>query len=155
MGIEYSLGQRKDSAYQELICDESAGAIIREICMLGFGDCIRFQRENPDGSRFGSAWGLHNLRCFRELGSYTRLIDMPDAAVTKLAKRMYELLFMRRRADKEYYPKPPRIDKTKPEFRQILEELLTLQKTQRRFVNSGQIVFPGISEAEIKWVGLW
>jgi len=152
MSIEYR--SERTNSEQRLKCDEEAEAIVRDMGIHGFGDCISFRRKNSDGSTFGSHWGLGNIGCFRELQPYTRLIDMPQQDVEKLATRVYELLFMESDEDK-IYGVEPQIDRTEPKYQQILEELATLQRTEEELIVSGKIVFPSISAEELAWQGLW
>ena len=154
MGIEYRLGKTNSGKYQQLEVGEGAEAIVKDMSMIGFGDCISFRKKNRDGSTFGSDWGLGNIGCFRELQSYTRLTDVPQQDLKRLATRMYELLFMRSRGNKRYKVEP-RIEETKPKYKQILEELTTLQETEKRLLASGKVVFPEISAEELAWQDLW
>lgn len=154
MSIEYRLGKTNSGRYHQLESDESAETIIKNMSMFGFGDCINFGRKNKDGLTFGSDWGLGNIGCFRELQPYTRLADMSKQDVRRLAARMYELIYMTFGGN-ERYNVEPQIDETKQEYQQILEELITLQETQKRLIASGEVVFPEISAEELAWQDLW
>ncbi len=153
MSIEYKLGKTNSEKYQQLKCGENSEAIVKDMSMYGFGDCIIFSRKGKGDLIFGSTWGLGNLGCFRELRPYTRLVNMPKQDVRRLAVRMYELLYMDIKARRKNVE--PQVDKSKPEYQQILEELATLQETQKKLIASGEIVFPQISYDELAFEDLW
>jgi len=154
MGIEYNLGRTSSGKYQQLECGEGEDAIVRDLSMLGFGDCISFEKKNKDGSMFGSCWGLGNIGCFREMRSCARLSDMFEKDLERLGTRMYELLYMKNRGE-EKYGVEPRFDKAEVKYRQIVGELMSLQGAQKRLVDSGEIVFSGVSDEELANVDLW
>lgn len=154
MGIEYKLG-RSETGYQHFSCSKDAKAIIRDMGIYGFGDCIGFHKRNRDGSAFGSEWGLRNLGCFRELRPYDRLMHMPNQAVRNLAARIYGLLYMNYWGGEKWYRTPPKVSGNNPRFRQILEELTALQATEKRLAESGKIVFPEISQEELACQDSW
>jgi hypothetical protein len=155
MGIEYRLGTR-ESGTLELSC-KNAKAIVKNMGIHGFGDCISFEKINTDGSTLGSHWGIHSLGCFEEMSSayHGRLIEMPEQAVRKLAVRMYELLYTQHIRSPLYHKTPPEINKKDPRFRQILEELTALQAKEKKLANSGKLLFPQISQKELASIDSW
>jgi hypothetical protein len=154
MNIEYTLGKTNSRKYQQLACNKP-DTLVKDLRMFGFGDTVNFSKKNNDGSTYGTGWGTNNLSCFSEFKrAYTRLMDMPLQDVKMLAKRMYELLFQGPKGD-ERYRVAPTIDETKPKYQQMLKELTLLQATQRALSVSGQIVFPEISNEELKWIDHW
>ncbi len=154
MGIEYKLG-KSETGYQNLSCSKDSKAIIRNMGIYGFGDCIGFHKRTSDSSTFGSEWGLRNLGCFRELRPYERLMHMPNQAVRNLAARMYGLLYMNYWGGEKWYRTPPKVSGNKPRFRQILEELTALQATEKRLVASGTLVFPELTVYELANADSW
>jgi hypothetical protein len=152
MVTEYNLG-KTNSGKPSITCNDNTDSIIKDLSMYGFGDCISFYVNGP-GSIYGSDWGLNNLGCFKELRNYERLSDMPHQSVEYLAKRIYELLFMKNPSDERYQVKPI-VDTKDVRYIQILEELKTLQKMQKEMVSSGKVVFPEISSEELAWADLW
>ena len=133
--VDYSLGKSESGKYQQLASKDPI--FIKSLTMYGFGDCFRFERDNKDGSTFGSDWGLQNLGCFKELRPYERLKDIPINDLKKLASRISKTLARTSKAPI------------------ILEELVALQNSQKQGVASGRIRFPEISEQELAAVELW
>ena len=152
--IEYRLGKTGSGKYQQLACATDSSVIVRELSMYGFGDCVSFFKKRSDTSSYGSSWGLYSLACFCELQNYTRLIDVPQEGIEKLAARMYELLYLERRGE-ERYKIIPLIDPLQPEYGQITEELNILQGTQRDLMAKRKIRFPKISADELRCADLW
>jgi hypothetical protein len=139
MSLEYTLSTR-ESGTPELSC-KNANAIVKSLGIQSFGDCITFEKKNSDGSTFGSDWGLHNLGCFSEMKSYERIMHMPKAAVKQLAARIYQTLYTRACINDAYYKNAPEVKNNEVEFRQILEQLLNLQSTEKKLIKSG-VIFP-------------
>lgn len=150
MNPEYVLG--KSGKYPQLECND---AIVKCLAVYGFGDCIDFCKHNKDGSTFGSNFGLGNIGCYSELKPYTRLMDVPRQDVKKLAARIFETLYMKRRKDEVVYAVPPKVNPDNRRYKQILEELIALQRTEGRLVASKQLVFPEISDEEEACRDLW
>ncbi len=139
MGIEYKLG-KSETGYQNLSCSKDSKAIIRNMGIYGFGDCIGFHKRTSDSSTFGSEWGLRNLGCFRELRPYERLMHMPNQAVRQLASRIYEFLYTR--CGTSDFSAAPVFGNNKRKLRRIIEELTALQATEKRLAASGELIFP-------------
>lgn len=133
--VDYNLGKSESGKYQQLA--SKVPAFVKSLTMYGFGDCFRFERDNKDGSTFGSDWGLQNLGCFKEIGPYERLKDMPLSDLKRLASRISKTLARSSKAPI------------------ILEELVALQDSQKQGVASGRIKFPEISEKELAAAELW
>lgn len=156
MGIEYKLQTTSSGKYFGLFCEKESGAIIRHLRMYGFGDCISFERKTGKISRFGSDFGLSNLGCFKELKGYERLADMPEQDLGKLAARIYELLYTPPNwGSKEYYSTIPNVNASDKKYLKIINELHTLQNTQKIMVDSGKLVFPKISDEEVEMQESW
>ena len=151
MNLEYILREFDSGGGVQLNCAKDSEAIIRNVGMNRFNDCIEFKKKKRDGSTYGSFWGLEGIGHFVELESYNRLMDMPEGAITKLASRIYELLFMASGRNKNRHRVEPKVDEAEPKYQQILKELRALQETQRELFSSGELVFPEISDAEFRF----
>jgi len=154
MPTRYNLCKTGSGRYQQLNSEQES-AIVRSLSIYGFGDCIRFSKKTGHNSSFGSYWGLENLGCFKELNGYQRLMNMSRSEVKRLAARIYELLFISQKRRKRYYETEPQIDETNPKYQQIHKELRTLQKTQKRLIDSNILVFPRISIEELACSDSW
>jgi hypothetical protein len=135
MGTGYRPGKTPSGEYPQFACDEGSGAIVRALSMHGSNDCVDFHKKNRDKSTFGSFWGLGEIGCFNELKNFSRLTDMPKKDVEKLAKRMYELLFMRNRGIATYLIEP-KVDESEPRYMQIVGELTILQGLEKELAAS-------------------
>jgi hypothetical protein len=145
MRIEYKLGKTPSGRYPQLKCDDEE-AIVKSLGIFDSEDAINFNKKDITVKGFpftyGSYWGLSDIGCFRELQRYNRLIDMPEEDIARLGKRMYELLFMEPKKE-ERYSIAPEVDVGIKEYQQIIYELSILKETEKRLIDSGEIVFPG------------
>ncbi|MBR9705935.1 hypothetical protein GOV14_02775 [Candidatus Pacearchaeota archaeon] len=147
MSIEYKLEITGSGKYKQLECDPNSKAIIRSLWMSESRDCIAFERQNGDGSTYGSNWGLDSLNCFKELKRHKRIMDMSPRNLKKFATRVYELLYSDINGA-ERYVTGPKIDETRPEYKQILREMKTLQREEKRLISSGELTFSENSSKE-------
>lgn len=137
MGSKYVLGKTPSGKYPELKCADESDAFVRSLSIQS-SDCIGFRREEGSLRHF---WSLHDLMAFEELRGYMRLIYMPEQDIEKLAGRVYQHCFDKVPDDLEKQKREPVVDKTRPEYRKILEEIAELQREERRLVDSGVIDF--------------
>ena len=123
---------------------ETAGKLVLE-CLIDSKTIVkRLYMSDCDCLDFydtcGSFWELDGLGCFKELKAYERLAEMPLRDVSKLAARMYELLY--RNTDSErHYKILPKVNIKNPKYRQILNELKDLQRTQKALIAARELPF--------------
>jgi len=154
MKNEYQLQTQESGRYQQLVAS-SDSAIVKSLSIYGFGDSIHFERKTGENSTFGSYWGIHNIGCFKEIKKRVNHIsEMSHLQIRNLAGRLFELLYQKPRGEERYNTKP-KIEKTNSRYTQIEEELLNLQRTQRRMLRKGEVEIPGISQHELSAANLW
>jgi len=144
--IEYILGKTEYKKHPQLACEESMDAVVRCLIMTPKGDDVDFERRYNAKETRCASWGLNDLFCFRELQNYTRLVDMPQEGIGKLAGRMYELLYLDT-SHEDRYTRVPVIAAQNQVYGQILNELNVLQRTQRELLSTGKITFSGVTKS--------